>query len=228
VTQFYFTNPPYISPTTSNFFSFASGTSNPLVSLYSIVSGYVGTMPPAGSTMTLQVNENYPWNSFTFDPLSDKFKYYRSTTLYNNNSVDMNALLSVAYNSTPIYNPSTGVYNSSFTVPPSLDGEYIYLIWDLRSSYEAQLCFSDSLENACCDCIPCTEECSYYVFLNPETATGNAVIDYPLGTCDVPEAFTETLEPGQSIGLCLPNDKNNYVITQGNPTVYMDNCYCGF
>lgn len=230
VTQFYYTNPPYISPTGYNFFTFLSGPSNPLVSLYSVTSGFVGTgiMPPAGATMTLQTNINFPWASFVFDTATDRFKYYRSTTLYNNNSVDMNALLAVASTAMPINNPSSGIYNASFTVPPSINGDYLYLIWDLRSSTEVQLCQSDSLEDVCCNCIPCTEPCSYYVFVNPETATENAIIQYPLGSCYVPEAFEQTLEPGASLGLCLPNDKNNYVIIQGNPTVYMENCYCGF
>jgi hypothetical protein len=66
------------------------------------------------------------------------------------------------------------------------------------------------------------------VFLNPSTATENAIIEFPLGTCFDPGLFTQGLEPGNSIGFCLLNDDNNYVITQGNPTVYMDNCYCGF
>ena len=230
VTQLYYTNPPYISPTGYNFFTFLSGTSNPLVSLYSITSGFVGTgiMPPEGATMTLQTNINFPWASFVFDTATDRFKYHRSTTLYNNNSVDMNALLAVASTAMPISNPSSGIYNAPFTVPPSVNGDYLYLIWDLRSSTEVQLCQSDSLEDVCCNCIPCTETCSYYIFVNPETATENAIIEFPLGTCFDPGLFTQTLEPGNSIGFCLLNDDNNYVITQGNPIIYMDNCYCGF
>jgi hypothetical protein len=230
VTQFYYTNPPYISPTGYNFFTFLSGTSNPLVSLYSITSGFVGTgiIPPAGATMTLQTNINFPWASFVFDTATDRFKYHRSTTLYNNNSVDMNTLLSLASTAMPISNPSSGIYNAPFIVPPSVNGDYLYLIWDLRSSTEVQLCQSDTLEDVCCNCIPCTELCSYYVFLNPSTATENAIIEFPLGTCFDPGLFTQGLEPGNSIGFCLLNDDNNYVITQGNPTVYMDNCYCGF
>jgi hypothetical protein len=229
VTQFYYTNPPYISPTGTNFFYFLSGPSSPLVSLYSVTSGYVGTgiMPPEGATMTLQTNINFPWASFVFDTATDRFKYHRSTTLYNNNSVDMNALLAVASTAMPISNPSSGIYNAPFTVPPSVNGDYLYLIWDLRSSTEVQLCQSDSLEDVCCNCIPCTETCSYYVFTNPETATENAIIEFPLGTCFEPVLFTQTVMPGNSIGFCLLNDDNNYVITQGNPIIYMDNCYCG-
>jgi hypothetical protein len=229
VTQFYYTNPPYISPTGYNFFTFLSGPSNPLVSLYSVTSGFVGTgiMPPAGATMTLQTNINFPWASFVFDTATDRFKYHRSTTLYNNNSVDMNALLAVASTAMPISNPSSGIYNASFTVPPSINGDYLYLIWDLRSSTEVQLCQSDSLEDVCCNCIPCTETCSYYIFVNPETATENAIIEFPSGTCFEPVLFTQVLEPGNSIGFCLLNDDDNYIITQGNPIVYMDNCYCG-
>ena len=68
--------------------------------------------------------------------------------------------------------------------------------------------------------------CSYYVFSNPDTATVDAVIEYPLGTCFEPTTFTQTILPGESFGFCLPNDKNKYVVLQGNPTVYMQSCIC--
>jgi hypothetical protein len=64
------------------------------------------------------------------------------------------------------------------------------------------------------------------VFLNPETATEDAIIEFPLGLCDLPETYTETLAPNASISLCIPNDKENYTILQGNPIIYMESCEC--
>jgi hypothetical protein len=64
------------------------------------------------------------------------------------------------------------------------------------------------------------------VFLNPETATEDAIIEFPLGLCGSPETYTETLAPNSSISLCIPNDKNSYTVLQGNPIIYMDSCEC--
>jgi hypothetical protein len=227
--QFNYVNGPYTSPLQSNFFIFSSGTGNPLVSFYLVTNGFAGqgNIPTEGSTMTLQTNETFPFVTFNFDPLIHKFKYARTTTLYGNNNVDMQALLAISNIATPIVSPITGIYNASFTVPPSVDGQYIYAIWDLRSSTEVQLCTSDNLEAVCCECDPCTELCSSYVFTNPSTETDDAIILLPLGTCFDPTAIVVTLPPGDSASYCLPNEKDNYVISEGNPVIYMESCFCG-
>lgn len=150
-----YTSGTYTSALQSNFIIFSSGASTPLVSYYNPILGYegFGGLPTEGATMTLQTNSNFPYASFVFDPATDSFKYARTTTLYANNSVDMNALLSIASTATPIVNPSTGIYNASFTVPPSIDGEYLYIIWDLRASTAVSLCYDTSIDTLCCDCI---------------------------------------------------------------------------
>jgi hypothetical protein len=227
--QFNYVNGPYTSPLQSNFFIFSSGTGNPLVSFYLVTNGFAGqgNIPTEGSTMTLQTNETLPYVTFNFDPLIHKFKYARTTTLYGNNNVDMQALLAISNIATPIVSPITGIYNASFTVPPSVDGQYIYAIWDLRSSTEVQLCTSDNLEAVCCECDPCTELCSSYVFTNPSTETDDAIILLPLGTCFDPTAIVVTLPPGDSASYCLPNEKDNYIVSEGNPVIYMESCFCG-
>jgi hypothetical protein len=228
--QFNYVNGPYTSPLQSNSFIFASGTGNPLVSFYLVTNGFAGqgNIPTEGSTMTLQTNENQPWVTFNFDPLIHKFKYARATTLYGNNNVDMQALLAISNTATPISNPIIGIYNASFTVPPSVDGQYIYAIWDLRSSTEVQLCTSDNLEAVCCECDPCTEPCSSYVFTNPSTETDDAIILLPSGTCFEPTAIVVTLPPGDSVTYCLPNVGKNYFVSEGNPVIYIESCFCGF
>lgn len=228
--QFNYVNGAYTSPLQSNFFIFASGTGNPLVSYYLVTNGFEGQgpIPVAGSTMTLKINETFPWVSFVFDPLSDKFRYARTNVLYGNNDIDMQALLAASTIASPITTPLPNVYAADFIVPPSASGQYLYIIWDLRQQYGVQLCYGETIEDVCCNCEPCLEECSQYVFQNPEGATQNAVVEFPLGSCFSPETFTQTILPGESFSFCLPNDKNNYIILEGNPVAYMESCYCGF
>jgi hypothetical protein len=227
--QFNYINGTYTSPLQSNFFIFASGTGNPLVSYYLVTSGFEGQgpIPVGGSTMSLQVNENFPWVTYNFDPSSDKFRYVRTNVLYGNNDTDMQAMLAISSIATPITTPLPNVYAADFTVPLSTSGQYLYVIWDLRKNYGVQLCYGETIEEVCCECIPCTEECSQYMFTNPSTATQNAVVEFPLGSCFSPETFTQIIEPNESFSFCLPNDKNNYIIMEGNPIVYMESCYCG-
>jgi len=228
--QFNYVNGTYTSPTQSNFFIFASGTNNPLVSYYLATNGFEGqgSLPPEGALMTLQINETPPYVSYNFDPGQNKFRYARTTVLYGNNDIDMQAMLAISNIATPILNPSTGIYNATFTVPPTLDGQYLYVIWDLRSSIGVELCYDpESLEAVCCECLPCTELCNSYLFQNPSTATEDAIIEFPLGLCGSPETHTETLAPGASVSLCIPNDKDNYIILQGSPIIYMESCFCG-
>ena len=228
--QFNYVNGPFTSPTQSNFFIFTSGTNNPLVSYYLTTSGFEGqgSLPPEGALMTLQINETPPYVSYVFEPGQNKFRYLRSNVLYGNNDGDMQTLLSLDSTATPIVNPSPGIYNATFTVPPTVDGLYLYAIWDLRSSIGVQLCYDpESLEAVCCECLPCTELCNSYVFSNPKQATENAIIEFPLGLCGSPETHTETLAPNASIILCIPNDKDNYIILQGSPIIYMESCSCG-
>jgi hypothetical protein len=228
--QFNYVNGPFTSPIQSNFFIFASGTNNPLVSYYLTTSGFEGqgSLPPEGALMTLQINETPPYVSYVFEPGQNKFRYLRSNYLYGNNNGDMQTLLSLDSTATPIVNPSPGIYNATFTVPPTVDGLYLYAIWDLRSSIGVQLCYHPTaLDEVCCNCEPCTELCNSYVFSNPKSATEDAIIEFPLGLCGSPETYTETLAPDSSISLCIPNDKENYTILQGNPIIYMESCECG-
>ncbi len=228
--QFNYVNGPFTSPIQSNFFIFTSGTNNPLVSYYLATSGFEGqgSLPPEGALMTLQINETPPYVSYVFEPGQNKFRYLRSNYLYANNNGDMQSLLSLDSTAIPIVNPSPGIYNATFTVPPTVDGPYLYAIWDLRSSIGVQLCYHPTaLDEVCCNCEPCLAECNSYVFSNPKEATEDAIIEFPLGLCDLPETYTETLAPNSSISLCIPNNKENYTILQGNPIIYMESCGCG-
>jgi hypothetical protein len=150
--QYRYVNGSFTSPLQSTFVIFASGTTNPLVSLYNITTNYVGTggFPPAGSTMSL-ISNKLATDTFVFNPATDKFKYLASDTLYANTTAGINSLLALATVATP--NLGSGSYNyANFTVPALED--YLYLIWDFRSSSPVELCYSvTSTEDACCGCV---------------------------------------------------------------------------
>jgi hypothetical protein len=90
-------------------------------------------------------------DTFVFNPATDKFKYLASDTLYANTTAGINSLLALATVATP--NLGSGSYNyANFTVPALED--YLYLIWDFRSSSPVELCYSvTSTEDACCGCV---------------------------------------------------------------------------
>ena len=151
--EYRFTNGAFVSPLQSTFVIFNTGTSNPLVSLYNITTGFVGSgaFPPEGSDMRL-ISNKFVTDSFVFNPSSNAFKYATSNTLYANTSVDISSLLSISTTATP--NQGGGDYNfADFTVP-ALD-DYLYLIWDLRSSTETTLCFGSDITDVCCECVEC-------------------------------------------------------------------------
>jgi hypothetical protein len=149
--EYRYTNGAFVSPLQSNLVTFSSNTTNPLISRYNSITGAVGTggFPPAGSTMRLASNK-IGFDTFDFDAAQDSFRYYRSNTLYGNNTTDMTNLLSVSTEATPIVGSSPYFY-ADFTVPSV--GQYLYLIWDYRNSLPIELCYSNTtIKDACCGC----------------------------------------------------------------------------
>ena len=185
-TQYRYTNGDFVGPLLSNLVLFASGTSSPLVSRYNVTTGFVGTggFPPEFSTMRLLTNAIVPDN-YVFDIAQDEFKYLRTSTLYENNSVDMNALLTASTIATPNAG-SAPLYYANFVVPESTDGEYLYLIWDLRDFVLIELCYSsEGIGFFCCDCI----NGNYYINASSlETAT-NVFVNSDEGYITAPNGF---------------------------------------
>lgn len=138
------------SPLQSSLIEFASGTTNPLVSSFTSVTGLVGTggFPPAGSLMEMAAHKQ-GFDTFDFDASSNRMLYLRSDVLYPNTEAGINALLAAATEA-----PITGAGNyhqGTFEVPAS--GQYLYMIWDYRRSLPVQLCYTDvSAREACCGC----------------------------------------------------------------------------
>jgi hypothetical protein len=95
----------------------------------------------------------YSLDTFRFDILKDNFRYYRSDVLYNNTQADINTLLGLSTEATPISGPTiigTTQYSASFAMPPS--GDYLYLIYDYTKSTETELCYGTDEFDACCVC----------------------------------------------------------------------------
>jgi hypothetical protein len=147
--QYRFVNGSFVSPLQSTFVTFASGTNNPLSSLYNITTGFVGAgaFPPAGSTLSIIANK-LSTDTYIF-VANNKFKYHRSNVLYNNNSTDLNTLLGLATTATPNLVSGSSNY-ANFTVPTT--GNYLYLIWDLRTATAVELCQGEDINDACCFC----------------------------------------------------------------------------
>ena len=122
------------------------------VSVYDLMTGQpsVGVIPVSGSTVKMQYNKLFT-DDFLFDVSRYSFKYLVSNTLYS--ETDKYLLYPLLNTCTPILNPSTGIYESSFIYYGVPGNQYLYLVWDYTDSFEVELCYDDiSISNAC-DCI---------------------------------------------------------------------------
>jgi hypothetical protein len=187
-TQYRYVDGAFISPLQSSLVTFASGTTSPLISRYNITTGPVGTgaFPPTGSTMTL-ISNQFATDTFVFNSATDTFKYLASNTLYGNNTTDVNILLGLATTATPNQGGGTNNY-ADFTVPALQD--YLYLVWDFRAAISATLCFSATLNDACCGCVgPVAESynCISGTCIDPGDGTGTyATLEECESSCTAP------------------------------------------
>jgi hypothetical protein len=215
----------FTAPLQSRFVTFASGTSNPLVSWYNSISGVVGTgaFPPAGSTMRMYNNKIAPTATFTFNPAEDNFRYHRSNVLYGNNTVDMNALVAIATAATPIMGTSPLNY-ADFTVPST--GTYLYLVWDYRTTNPLSLCQGTTQHEVCCNCESCNiGDCITVTLTNPSEQYNAAVTIYG-GICGDPTPVSIELDPAEEVTLCVINASPLYTVSLGNAIVTVDACDC--
>jgi hypothetical protein len=149
--QFRYTEGSYTSPIQTSFVEFVSGSSVPLVSLYSSTTGAKGFGSiPVDNSNVFMLSNKIPPDTFDFDILNDNFRYYTSNTLYNNNQADILTLLGLSTNVTPIIQ-SGNIFQGSFNTGTLQD--YLYLIWDYRASTAVDLCYSNiDIEDVCCNC----------------------------------------------------------------------------
>lgn len=219
--QYKYTSGMYISPVTSNLVTFQSGSSNPLVSRYNITTGFQGSgsIPVNGSTVTM-VSSKIGFDNFDFNPSTNKFKWLRSSTLYNNTVSDISTLLSLSSTATPILG-SAPTYYADFLMPSTSD-DYLYLIWDLRTPTETELCYSElSIDDACCGCDNCVELCSQYEISSSSVLGG--VIQYT--DCDSGELITVSAPRGttnvcsRTIPIVITGEINVNFVQCGCPPV---------
>ena len=166
-TQYRYQDGTFIGPLLSNLVVFGSGSRTPIVSRYNVTSGFAGSggFPPELSTMRLSTNKIFP-DDYDFNVVQDKFKYLRTNVLYDNNDEDIQDLLAASIQATPNLGASP-LFFADFTVPANTNGNYLYLIWDLRDAILTELCFGLNKEDACCDCT----EGNYYLNADFENAT---------------------------------------------------------
>lgn len=173
--QWRYTDGAYTGSLQSSLVVFASGT-NPVVSRFNIVSGFQGAanIPTDGSTVRMASNK-FALANFNFDPSKNKFRYLRTNTVYNNNTVDINALVAASAVGTTL-----GAGNYFYAdVPAGSTSNILYLVWDLRTSHEAALCFSSEpteIDFVCCECDPCNDPCREWSFQN--VGVGSATVRY--------------------------------------------------
>lgn len=147
-----FVDGSYTSPIQSTEVQFGLGSSQPVVSYYNSVTGYLGSgsIPTVGSNVTLAFNK-FAQDTASFAP-SNKFMWLVSSVNYPNTQAAVESLLNAAV---PMSTNSAGApdyYTGTFTMPPVQDGEYLYLIYDYRKPSLVDLCVGSSLINACCLC----------------------------------------------------------------------------
>ena len=219
--QYRYADGAYISPLQSAGVTFISGTANPLVSRYNTSVGPqgAGNIPTDNSTVSI-ISNKLSTDTFDFDVATDTFRYLRTNTLYLNNSIDISALLVASNLATPIV--TTGNVNQSSFNSGTLDA-YLYLIWDLRASAAAELCFSNTtIEDVCCSCSPCVDPCSYYQFENNGATTGQ--VDYI--PCAGGPTIPLMLPPFELANICAQNGTAPIVISGDITITVIQDCGC--
>ena len=126
----------------------------PIVSQYQSITGpQGGGVIPSNNATVVMFNNTIPPDDFVFNIGTDEFRYLRTNTLYQNNNVDIQALLAASAEALPINPPTSGntAYYAQFPMPST--GSYLYLIWDYRNSTPIELCYDAADPTfACCDC----------------------------------------------------------------------------
>jgi hypothetical protein len=152
--QYRYTDGSYISPLHSNSVTFVSGTTNPLISQYTLVSGVQGDgiCPTTGSTVSL-ISNKIGTDDFVFDTTADEFRYLRTNTLYANTPGDIATLLAASTQALPLISSlAPNTYSADFTLAGTTE-EYLYLIFDYRNSLAYDLCYDAvSKVDVCCNC----------------------------------------------------------------------------
>ena len=200
--EYRWTDGVFVSPIHSEQVTFASGTTNPLVSRYNSITGLQGGgVIPADSATVSIISNKFGIDNYDVDPATDVFSYLRTNTLYNNTPSEIKTLLDAASVNNITPTGSTPTFQGDFTMPAT--GQYLYLIWDYRERVNKQLCYSNpgaggSAQDACCNCISCSETCTYYDVDNPTASP----ITYLYADCASGATVTAIIAAGVNTPIC--------------------------
>lgn len=218
--QWRYTDGAYTGSLQSSLVTFNTGV-NPVVSKFSSIVGPQGSssIPTNGSTVRMASNK-FAFADYNFDTTQNKFRYLRTNTVYNNNTTDINALVTASSIGTTA---GGGTYYYS-DIPAGTTGDYLYLIWDLRSIYEVSLCYSSNplrIDYVCCDCDPCLSPCREWSLQN--AGIGTATVNYT--DCNgVPQ--TSTILQGQTKIICGLSSVAPLVTSGGVIITITQECGC--
>jgi len=133
--------------------TFLSGGGNPVVSYYNTITGFKGQgqIPPDGAVVTMAFNK-FSGDTATFDINTNKFRYYKSNTLYANTPQAISQLIGLSSVASPIDSSlAPDYYKATFGVPVGTE-QYLYIIYDYRKPTLVDLCFGNDVFDSCCDC----------------------------------------------------------------------------
>lgn len=150
--QYRWTDGTFVSPLHSERMEFASGTDNPLVSRYNAITGAqgAGIIPANNASVKIISKKITPEDNYQFDISVDKFFFLRSDTLYENNSTDINNLLTAA-TEVAVSSVDADTFEGTFTMPDN-SNQYLYIIYDYRNGVAQELCYGTDRYDVCCDC----------------------------------------------------------------------------
>jgi hypothetical protein len=196
------------------------------LSLYASETGKasVGVIPAFGSTISIQ-SEKYVTDTFDFDPLSNSFKYLVSNTLYTESQIaTLRPLLTPA---TPIVNPTTGKFESSFVYNNPGKLKYLYLVWDYVNAYSIDLCYSNiSGADSCVACLPVncvvSDWSDWSACVNGSQTRTKTILVPPKNGGNPCPPLTETRSCGYQIDLCYDQSSAQLACNCGVPPT---NCF---
>ena len=197
--QYRYQKGTYTSPLQTNFVTFKSGSSNPLISYYGVTTGAqgFGSIPVNNSDVYMYSNKIAP-DTFDFDLATDNLKYYTSNTLYNDTVADVTTLLGLASDATPV-TQSGNVAQAHFNCGTLQN--YLYLIWDYRAASEVFLCYSGvSEQDVCCNCVGTTP----YYLNGPDLASATAIwLDANMTICAPDGYYSDSVIVRQLVSCSL-------------------------
>ena len=142
--SYQWTDGSFASSTVFNSVTLNIGAS-PVISQFSeVIAPQGGSYAPSNSADVRIISYKIQGSStFNYDILQDNLKYLRTDTEYNNSLLGSNNVLDlVAASNTLMVTENFPGYFSGTPFPMTATGQYLYLIYDYRSSNSANLCYS--------------------------------------------------------------------------------------